>query len=721
MSDVALTGFVDAVRGVRGDSHVALNQDKTGVTAEGGRVVRWAGHFRSEANRLATAAFADSLRSRYGDELAGLALKSAGLEGALKNGKPLKARQVQAAVQHADHLRGTFRQRNATVAGALSQQQFGNVWGPRFLANKASEIARQTLPHGAFVAGHLDLGALSQLVKSAVTDAGRNGAHLVTTQEAASIQASVIKEEIERAHSALARTAERHLDVDGISQPGSLLHRLASDAISTLEGAQGLSVERLSLDAREALGERLQREVINPAKAPRSRGVAVLQDEAALAQAADRVVREFVSERVAARDAVMTLPIPEPALSAVADAALHEAVQPQLAFAFGKAYPELQQPLSALAAPRDAGDAQRAIQRIQGAVSHAIRLADFSMDSGNRMAAHGAFWQMMLAPGGDAQSRDIGSQLHAGQDLSEFHAGMKHFRHDLAVEAASLEEPGRPGGRPIYSPESFVLAQKYDTLMESLELVLEAKLNDEAKADDKPMSLCAQAKADISDAALVMMRNLGVPMPAPVRLNAAQDDVPISDPTRRAIEAQIKRHTKDADEKPLKDGIFSDALKDFERATYVIGGTTMQQDRGAVADGLRSLCVGEDGELNPDMLRRVSAFANQAGVACAYTKLMDVFRSPDLAVLGGVPSPGSGTLSYALTADSPGGDILLDISNRTVSNIQVVPNEDQDYLVELDPDKSFYSLDVRLRFDAQTCEPTLERLRFDYALYAAEA
>jgi len=200
MSEVTLAGFVDATQGVRDDSHVALNQDRTGVTAEGGRAVRWAGHFRGDANRLATAAFADSLRARYGDELAGLALKSAGLDNAQNGGKPLKARQVKAAVQHADQLQGTFRQRNAVVAGALSQQQFGDVLAPRLLADKVSAIARQTLPPGAVAANQLDPEALSQSVRSAIIDAGRDGAHLVTTEEAGRIQERIIKAELERAH-----------------------------------------------------------------------------------------------------------------------------------------------------------------------------------------------------------------------------------------------------------------------------------------------------------------------------------------------------------------------------------------------------------------------------------------------------------------------------------------------------------------------------------------
>ncbi|MCZ0944073.1 MAG: hypothetical protein OXJ53_13525 [Gammaproteobacteria bacterium] len=716
MSEVALTRFVDAARDVRGDSHIALNQDKTGVTAEGGRVVRWAGHFRSGSNRLATAAFADSLRSRYGEELSSLALKSAGLDRALKSGKPLKARQVQAAVQRADHLEGSFRQRNSAVADALSQQRFGEVIGPRFLANKASEIARQTMPHGAFVAHHLDPGALAKLVKSAVIDAGKAGAHLVTTEEASRIQASVIKKELETAHLALARAAEKQLDVDGVDDPASLTHRLLSNAISTVDGAQGLSIKRLSPDAREALGERLQRELINPAKRPRGEAVGALQDDASLARAADRVVREFVSERVAARDAVNALPIPEPARSAIADSALHEALQPQLALAFGKAYTELQQPLSALAAPQDAGDAQQAIGKIQGAMNHAIQLADFSMDSSNRMAAHGAFWQMMLAPGGDPLARAIGTQLLAGQDLSELHAGMSYFRHELATEAASLEGSERFGGRLVYSPESFARAQQYDTLMESLGLVVEAK------TDAEPMSLRAVPNANVSDAAIAMMRNLGVPMPAPVRLNAAQENAPISDPTRRAVESQIEEHVKAADAGPLKDGVNKDAIRDFDRATYVIEGSTMPRDQEKVANGLRELCVGKDGELNPDMLRRVSAFANQGGIACAYSRLMDVVNWPDLAAVGGIPSTGDqASLSFTLAADQPSGDILLHMRHHAPSDHIAVPDDDGGLeMRELDDARSFYLLEIGVRFDAQTCEPALEQLRFDYALHTPD-
>ncbi len=717
MSEVALTGFVDATRDVRGDSHVALSQDRAGVTAKGGRAVRWAGHFRSDANRLATAAFADSLRSRYGDELAGLALKTAGLDRTLKSGKPLKARQVRAAVQQADYLQGTFRQRNAAVAGALSQGQFGKAFTPLHLAGKASEIARQILPHGAFVAHHLDPEALSQLVRSAIIEAGRDGAHLVTTEEAGSIQERVIRNEIQSAHSALARSAERQLNVDDMDQPESLVRQLAVNAVSALHGAQDLSIDRLSPDAREALGERLQHEVINPAKRPGSEAVAALRDDDALERAADRVVREFVSERVSARDAVKSLPIPEPARSAMADAALHSAIDPRLAFAFGKAYPELQQPLRALASPQNAGDAQQAIEKIQSAVGRAIPLADFSMDSSNRMAAHGAFWQMMLAPGGHAQDQAIAARLAGGQDLNEFHAGMSYYRHELAAEVAALEGFGQPDGGVVHSPESFARAQQYDTLMESLGLVLEGKVG------AAPTSLRGAAKADVSDAALAMMRNLGVPMPAPVRLDHAQNDAPISDPTRRAIESQIEKHLRDTDAGPFKNGVNEDATRDFDRATYVIGGATMPKDQETVADGLRNLCVGEDGELNAVMLRRVSSFANQGGLGCAYSRLIGGANRPELASISGLPfASNQASISYALTADPASGDVLLRMSNRSPSELMAVQDsQGEEIMVDLDAGRSFYRIDVGLRFDAQTCEPTLERLRLDYALHAADA
>ena len=282
MADVQLDGFVKAVRNVSGDARVALKQDKTGVTADSGRMVRWIGSFRSTSNRLATAAFADSLRSQYGDELAGLALKSAGLSGTLKRGKPLQARQVEAAVQQAESLKVSFRRNSALVAREISQRVFGSHMGPRFLANKAVQVARETMPHGTFIAQRLDAAALSKTVESAIVDASKGGSHLVTTEEAAKIQERVIGKELDAARLNLARAAEARLDVD---KPESVTRRLFERAASAIDGAPKLRFDSLSDDARGVLSERLQHEVIGPATRPRSEGVGVLRDDAALEQA----------------------------------------------------------------------------------------------------------------------------------------------------------------------------------------------------------------------------------------------------------------------------------------------------------------------------------------------------------------------------------------------------------------------------------------------------
>ncbi len=294
MSEVALTGFVDATREVRGDSHVALSQDKTGVTAKGGRVVRWAGHFRSDANRLATAAFADSLRSRYGGELAGLALKSAGLDRTSGSGKPLKARQVQDAVQHAERLRGVFHQRNAEVAGALSLRQHGELLPPHLLAGKVSAIARQTLPPGAAAAAanQLDLGALSKLVQASIINAGRNGAHLVTTEEAGGIQEGLIKAELQWAHS-------RQMSLDDIREgrptaamrgESELLHFMEQKRIYPDElraAARAISDERLATGQRE-----LEREDMDAVLLPQVSGAGHRASPSATTRAAS-ILMEF--------------------------------------------------------------------------------------------------------------------------------------------------------------------------------------------------------------------------------------------------------------------------------------------------------------------------------------------------------------------------------------------------------------------------------------------
>ena len=714
MTDVQLKSFVDAARNLRSDSRIALNKDKTGVTGGSGRIVRWVGNFRSASNRQATNAFAASLRARYGDELAGLALESAGIDGAAKRGRPLRAMQVRSVVQQAEQLEASFRQRNAVVASHMGQTRFGNILGRQLLAGKVAKAARESMPHGAFVAQRLDLASLSEKVNSAIMAAGREGMHLVSTQEAAEIQESVIAKELEATHLNLARAAEGKLD---FNDPSSMARKLFNEIVAATEGAEGLGFDRLSLEARELLTERLARKVIDPFNAPRREELGLLRDDSALESAVRPVLQDFVAERAESKRLVASLPISNPTKLAMADLVLHDAVEPRLAYEFGKAFSDVEGPLRTLGEPQEITQRRQSLGKICNAMDRAVEASGSNIGDANaRTDAYSAFWRTSLALCGAEQVTAIAESMRPNQDLSEIHAGIKHFQDNLAMDIVSDDGRLRPFKDTLYTMESFVQAAKYESLLDTLML----ELGRQSKVDLK----VPRPNGEISDAAIAAMRDLGIPMPAPQRLGSVEPDVPLSEPTLREIHAGIERHKAEADRARTNRGFFPTAIVDFNRADYFIDGQLQPKDQQSAMDSFRRLCTKQDGALNEKMLQRVSAFANQAGLGIAYSVFFGSDLRPDLAAMDGTPSSAlefNKTLSYDLAPEKPDGDLLLRIRYAMKPDTLALMDDKREIQpTALDSNRSELKIEMDMRFDAETCEPKLERVKFGYALLPPE-
>lgn len=713
MSTVELKSFLDAARSVQRDAHIRLNDRKTGATASGGRIVRWIGNFRASSNRRATSAFAESLRSRYGEELTGLALKSAGLDGAGRGGRPLKARHVRAAVRHAQRLEARFQERNAEVARQLVGHASGGQGRQRLFAEQLKQVVRKLLPHSAFMAERLDAAAVAQKVNSAILAAGRGGSHFVTTEESGEILERVATEELDAVWESLAETALAKLSLE---EAGSLARQAFDKAAAESEGAQGLRFDQLSLGARESLAHRLQMGAVYRFREWDEEGLDLLLDESRLAAEVDRLAQDFVRERVEARNAVNTLPLPAQVRTAIADQALHETVDPRLAFAFGKAYSDVQPQLGALGQPNGGALAlQQPLAKIHQAMEQAVELAEFEVGIDNQNATHCAFWRMMLAPHGRAQANAVAANMGAGQGLRELHEGVSFYRFDLPMEELDRELPASAGGGLMYPQETIQIATAYDTLLDTLAQVLAAGTGAERMAL-RP----EEGNPNVSDSAIAALRNLGVPMPAPMRVGATANNVPISEPTLRAVQAEIQELVETADDTPTDRGVFPQSLTDFPRAEYSVAGRSLPRRAEDVLEAIRGLCTGPDGALNEKMLRRVSAFANQLGTGCGYTVVVGGPLRPDIALMDGVPSTGPTEVAYGLNMAS-GGDVLLHIRYSVAPTLYTTLQQNEEVgSMALNGDKSVLSMEMDLRFDAKTCDPRLERLDVGYALVPDE-
>ena len=313
---INLEHFIHATRSSRADAQVTVTADRKSASTRTGRLVRWFGRLRTGRNRETAERFVGALRATYGAEIAGIVGSTEGVSSALKRGKPLRARQVAASIDHADRLAVDFRRANARIAAGFGKPV--NRSGPTRLQMKIEhEANRMPLGWGAKgVASLVDEAHVARRLQQQITAFGQGGERLVTIEDANRILDAVVGAAVTAAYRSARSGALEKLS---FRDPGSMAAKALARAAE--ERNLPLRLERLEPGVVNGLTRKVQA-ALEKLDAPS------LADAAKLRSIAERTAADFVSRRAAAVAAVASLPVDENAKAALREQVLHDALSP---------------------------------------------------------------------------------------------------------------------------------------------------------------------------------------------------------------------------------------------------------------------------------------------------------------------------------------------------------------------------------------------------------
>lgn len=703
---IDLDRFQNTAGASRGDAPIALADNKTGVTVRTGRVARWLSNFRAAENRDVAAHFVVSLRSRFGGEVSEQALRSTGLDQSLTRGKPLRARHVQAIVQSAEQVQADFNRVNVEAGRPYAQPV--SVGANRSMLNfKIDHHVKTLYADLPQVTKWLDVGALGGRVQDEFAAAGRDGKHFVTTKEAVGIVDSVVTAGLESAAEARAGELRRL----SLNNPDSPFSRALSEALATSGFKKTLRADRLTADAKDFLERRIQ-EIVD-----HELPLSALQDEAVLKAAADRPMADFVLARDAAARAVEALPLDPPAREALVELALHDNMPAALVPELAGAAAAVRDELAALGEPRNAAELQAPLAHIQDRITGAFSDAGTDLNTGNQDALHRATWRFLVRLDKSIPAQAIAGRFeHAGSPLRGIGEGANWYRHEFPrTRAAQRNRPTRDYDAPavpLFTAESHRRAGAYSAMLGSLVDVLRES------PGGAHGELELGARDTLSDDVIATLRNLGVSMPASDRIGESNRMEFSSGATFESARREVAAAFDYMMDSKVENGVVKKAIVDFNRATYRIGDTVMPSTQEGVIEGMRAFCRDKDGNLNEQMLRSVSALANQNTILAIYGICLEPSRS-DVALIGGMPVV-IGGLSYNLSLDR-GGNVVLNVQKAGSPELMSVADEQENSVpVALDPDRSRLDLKARIRLDAATWRPELENIDIAYSLFPSD-
>ena len=698
---IDIESFRSAAGSLRDDAQVTLTTDHRSVTARTGRIARWIGNFRTGANRDTSARFLESLYARYGGDLSEQALKSSGASRAIKGGKPLRARHVREAVRHADRLQAAFRDRNARAADTyLGRVATGvDLTLLQVMIDDAARKLHPGIPEGARL---VDAAALEPGVRQAIAAAGKDGSRLVTTELAAVIVKPLVHEAVNAALGPMAKAVEQV----SLDRPDSQAARAIAQIGMQASGLGAFSQERLTPDARHDLQQRL----VHGIRYGPSQGD--LADEVAVGVLAERVIGDFARERAAAARAVRALPVDAPVRAKLLEQVLHDNIPAELVPGMWQAYTEVREHIPALGESVEAPELRKLLPAFHGAMRRTFEAAGKQSGTPNEDSLVRGFWRFLLTPGGG--QRAIAERLAqpdgALRAISEGANWYCSEFPDTPMAQRTLVS-GDPDlhGTPIFRPESFGHAGEYSAMLAALAGVV--------SADARGPALGARWDS-LSDESIAALRNLGIPMPAPERLGRANRLDSLCEPALAYVREELDTHVRSRRDAKLEDGVVEEGIIDYDRASFRIDGRAVERTPGAVIEALRNLCRDRDGVLDEQLLKGVSTMTYQATPVSGRMGCFNVQR-PDLALSSSDPSHASGTnqVTYNLWRDST-GDVLLRVedTNKLGGASVFGPSGGFDG-VDLDAERSHLNITMDIRIDTDSCQPTLEHLDVDYALF----
>ena len=739
---VGLQAFIDATNNVTGNASLTLTNQQMGVSIRSNWRARCIERFRTRQNRDVATGFLNALNQRYGKETADVAARSIRLDRTRACGKPLRVRQVTIATRQAEQQAAETRQRNRYLADYYVINLHFAYFADSALRSVIDDAARTGYGGNADVAGLLDYPRLAQTVSDAIIAEGKDGevgCRSIEQNRADEICEEIVNQQLRDAYNAAKARALQKLDP---RVAGSFTHRELVRALVELGTPGSVADSGISPDAAEHLCRRFASSIDSGDIRPDE-----LVDDGALQSLARDVVAQFKKERKAALERLGALSYVDDAeRKAFLAQVSRDTVSPILVSCLAFAHEMLCERLSCLTSALPPEELHSVIAYTLLSIQSAWDNVGIEVTADNEQRLYRETWRFLLAPlppdmvesiyghyvAGDGPARRIGEA--ASWYATEF---------GDSPEAARTYEDTEGRVTLIHGEDSFKLARGYSNMLSGLAAVLHEKIS--PRADQAPPMRPLERPGDQTVATL---RNLGIPFPAPDRLDCAAVDVPLSEPAMVEMRSEFAWHIQ-ACRKVVRNGNlgagmtknFMDFLAANEqvrqqrrKACFRVDGVDLPGGAGtsAVVDALRRFCMDDTDGVDEKLLTRISQAASPETLRCVYAACMDP-RRPDLAILNGYPRGVYEEHSYSLSKEEDGA-VRLKITERItplffhpVKHDTVIPDSGTQLDVAVHPpaktlsgQDSEFKTEVLVSFGDRKHPPEIDQVKISYRLTPCE-
>jgi len=694
---------IDTYRYVASSRGKTVNLSKSrdalqlGSSTRLGRMASWLRGFRASQNAKVRQHFLSALALHYGEGASEHLLSDTSLNFAARKKKALTSYEVNRALFLADRYRSDINAQNVVLS---TQYSTPTTTTPSLLDYKLSQVlskltaaARRDTDSASdkpfmdmqSVRQFIDMDAIGRKVQRQIQAKGDSGKHFVTQDEANAIAKQVIRDAV----------VDKYKEAlyDQYLLPSDQSH---SQLAAQIESRHGITLDTKQLDAETiaTINAAIKRDLDDAIYKGGVTQPSLLSEDQ---------VADIVERRLQTVATVQALPIPEASVKAQLQSFVQSsAMSPSQLNAFLGMRAHIKVLADADQAAADA--LKTALNGFNDAVA---QLSSGSENKSSRIDAGKAMSLLTTLAQNDEQpnlAEKLHHQITQPGPFNSYIKALHHYRVDFSKSEACHKQ------QDFYQP-SLQRAKEFGGWIEALALATSEDGQGMWVDSDYPQSL-----SDIDDQTVRLMRNTGIKVPTPSRVNQ-QGEGSFSDEALAYMERELAIGTPDPRE---EDGISQQFIRDMEvRSAIYFNGKKASE--GQVVAQYKAFCTDKDGQLNEDMLFGLSQIhqgtLGVAYLACKYEQLAPVwgmFVGPD------------DTANYYFDKGEDGTITVRAESGK--SKPIVFASLPSANTVDLDPEKSnfFAALEVRFTPDQFTADrekfppPKLTDATYQYSLYTAE-
>ena len=593
-----------------------------------GRMVSWFRGFRSAQHAQVRENFIEALTSQYGSDIAVMVASEARLNHVEHVKKALTSRDIFIAFKIADKYEGQIKDKkqsqdahNTDLANRYVDSSTSDT-ATQLVESKLSEVLSKMVPDDgddfivdmAAFREFVDVDAAGLKIKEGILKKGNNGEYQLSEAEADSLADKVLQDAIIQAYKK--SVCDKYfIPMEGSKNSNESI-RLLSQFYEHHD--MTLEAERLNKGTIDELNNKIESDVLDEMYRGGS-STPMLLDEDRISEIVKHRLEEFTTQRKPTIKAVEELNIADPSLKKeVISFVTHRKISPsqiKRAWATGlKMRPHL----------KIIADADRVSEKeLKGAINGYIDTipmlgnaeggADISTESIKARS-----FLMMLAQGDErhGMTQELHRQITEAGPFRSYRRATNYCRHSFCNTDAYLEN------EDFYS-SSMQRVREFATWTEGLGLALAEELDTpggEQQILNPHEYLDSSSKID--DQTLSLMRNTGIKIPTPDRLNQEGSGT-FCDAAMSFMEERLTSGDVDV----VKDDICQQFLMDMERATAYFNGEKAAVDN--VTDMLKAFCTDDSGKLDRNMLFAVSQM-HQGIFAPALRTCLEEQLGPDI-------------------------------------------------------------------------------------------